>query len=85
MDMPLICKTMNVKENNHLYTRWCTKIRFEAELRETRHVLSIYSCFEIGRLSYNRGKAYATMRKVIMGNRSFYSYLSESQGVSVWR
>lgn len=51
MDMPLICKTMNVKENHHLYTRLCTKIRFEAELRETRHVLSIYSCFEIGCLT----------------------------------
>ena len=36
------------------------------------------------RLSYKRGKAYATMSKVIMGNGGFYGCLSEPQGVSAW-
>ena len=36
------------------------------------------------RLSYKRGKAYATMPKVIMGNGSFYGCSSEPQGVSAW-
>ena len=40
----------------------------------------VYSCFEKG----CRGKAYATMSKVIIGNGGFYSYLSEPQGVSAW-
>ena len=35
-------------------------------------------------LSYKRGKAYATMSKVIMGNGGFYSCLSEPQCVSAW-
>ena len=34
------------------------------------------------RLSYKRGKAYATMSKVIMGNGGFYSCLIKPQGVS---
>ena len=34
------------------------------------------------RLSYKRGKAYATMSKVIMGNGDFYCCLSEPHGVS---
>ena len=33
---------------------------------------------------YKRGKAYATMSKVIMGNGGFYGCLSEPQGVSAW-
>ena len=37
------------------------------------------------RLSYKRGKAHATMSKVIMGNGSFYVCLIEPQGVSAWR
>ena len=36
------------------------------------------------RLSYKRGKAYATMPKVIMGNGGFYGCLSELQCVSAW-
>ena len=40
----------------------------------------VYSCFE----KCCRGKAYATMSKVIIGNGGFYSYLSEPQGVSAW-
>ena len=36
------------------------------------------------RLSYQRGKAYATMSKVIMGNGDFYTCLSERQGASTW-
>ena len=36
------------------------------------------------RLSYKRGKAYATTSKVILGNGGFYSCLSEPQGVSAW-
>ena len=36
------------------------------------------------RLSYKRGKAYATMSKVTMGNGGFYGCLSEPQGVSAW-
>ena len=36
-------------------------------------------------MSYKRGKAYATMSKVIMGNGGFYGCLSEPQGVSAWR
>ena len=36
------------------------------------------------RLSYKRGKVYATMSKVIMGNGGFYGCLSERQGVSAW-
>ena len=36
------------------------------------------------RLFYNRGKAYATISKGIMGNGGFYSWLSEPPGVSVW-
>ena len=35
-------------------------------------------------LSYKRGKAYATMSKVIMGNGGFYTCLSEPQGVLAW-
>ena len=35
---------------------------------------------------YNRGKVYATLSKVIMGNGSFYGCLSEPQGVSAcWK
>ena len=34
------------------------------------------------RLSCKRGKAYATMSKVIMGSGGFNGYLSELQGVS---
>ena len=38
------------------------------------------------RLSYTRGKAYATMSKVIMVNGCFYSCLSEPQSVSaLWK
>ena len=37
------------------------------------------------RLSYKRGKAYATMSKATMGNGGFYGCLSEPQGVSAWR
>ena len=36
------------------------------------------------RLSYKRGKAYATMSQVIVGNGNFYGCLSEPQGVSTW-
>ena len=36
------------------------------------------------RLSYKRGKAYATMPKVTVGNGGFYGCLSELQCVSVW-
>ena len=36
------------------------------------------------RLSYKRGKAYATMSKAIMGNGRFCGCLSEPQGVSAW-
>ena len=36
------------------------------------------------RLSYKRGKTYATMSKVIMGNGGFYGCLIEPQGVSAW-
>ena len=36
------------------------------------------------RLSYKRGKAYAIMSKVIMGNGGFYGCLSKPQGVSAW-
>ena len=36
------------------------------------------------RLSHKRGKAYATMSKVIMGNGGFYGCLSEPQSVSAW-
>ena len=36
------------------------------------------------RLSYNRGKACATMSKVIMGNGGFYGCLSGPQGFSAW-
>ena len=36
------------------------------------------------RLSYKRGKAYATMSKVIMGNGGFYGCLSEPYGVTAW-
>ena len=36
------------------------------------------------RLSYKRGKAYATMWKVIMGNGGFYGCSSKPQGVSAW-
>ena len=36
-------------------------------------------------LSYKRGKAYATLSKVIMGNGGFYTCLSEPQGVLAWR
>ena len=36
------------------------------------------------RLSYKRGKAYATMLKVIMGNGGFCSCLIKPQGVSAW-
>ena len=34
------------------------------------------------RLSYKRGKAYATMPKVITGNGGFYTCLCEPQGAS---
>ena len=37
------------------------------------------------KVSYKKGKAYATMSKVIMGNAGFYGCLSEPQGVSAWR
>ena len=38
------------------------------------------------RLSYKRGKAYATISKVIMGNGCFYSCLGELQSVSAsWK
>ena len=38
------------------------------------------------RLSYKRGKAFATSPKVIMGNGGFYGYLNEPQGVSArWK
>ena len=33
---------------------------------------------------FKRGKAYATMSKVIMGNGGFYGCLVETQGVSAW-
>ena len=36
------------------------------------------------RLSYKRGKAYATMPQVIMGNGGFYGCLSEPEGVPAW-
>ena len=36
------------------------------------------------RFSYNRGKAFATMSKVIIGDGGFYCCLSETQGVSAW-
>ena len=36
------------------------------------------------RLSYKRGKVYATMSQVIMGNGGFYGCLSEPEGVSAW-
>ena len=36
------------------------------------------------RLSYKRGKAYATMSKVTMSNGVFYGCLSEPRGVSAW-
>ena len=36
------------------------------------------------RLSYKRGKVYATMSKVIIDDGGFYGCLSERQGVSVW-
>ena len=36
------------------------------------------------RFSNKRGKAYATMSKVIMGNGGFYGCLIEPRGVSAW-
>ena len=36
------------------------------------------------RLSYKRGRVYATMSKVIMGNGGFKGCLIEPQGVSAW-
>ena len=36
------------------------------------------------RLSCKRGKAYAIMSKVIMGDGGFYGCLSKPQGVSAW-
>ena len=47
-------------------------------------VLYIYLQLFRERLSYKRGKAYATMSKVIMGNGGFYGCLSEARGVSAW-
>ena len=35
-------------------------------------------------LSHKRGKAYATMSKVIIGNGGFYGGLIEPRGVSAW-
>ena len=37
------------------------------------------------RLSYKRGKLYATMSKIITGNSGFYGCLIEPPGVSAWR
>ena len=37
----------------------------------------VYSCLEKVCLKYKRGKAYATMSKVIMGNGGFYGCLSK--------
>ena len=36
------------------------------------------------KLSYNQGKAYATMPNASMGNGGFYGCLSEPCGVSAW-
>ena len=36
------------------------------------------------RLSYKRGKVYATMSKAIMGNEGFHGCLIEPQSVSAW-
>ena len=46
----------------------------------------IVACIQLfrERLSHKRGKAYATMSKVIMGNGGFYGCLIEPQSVSVW-
>ena len=48
----------------------------------TKKIFSIQLFRE--RLFYKRGKAYATMSKVIMGNGGFYGCLSEPQCVSAW-
>ena len=51
------------------------------------HIILMGACFFQlfrERLSYKRGKAYATMSKVIMGNIGFDSCLSEPRGVSAW-
>ena len=54
--------------------------------RSARAFNTIY-CFSIQlfreRLSYKRGKAYATMSKVVMGNGGFNGCLSEPHGVSI--
>ena len=49
-------------------------------------VMNLFSWIQLfrERLSYKRGKAYATMSKVIMGNGGFYTYLSEPRGDSTW-
>ena len=51
---------------------------------ELKELKLSYRCIQLfrERLSYKRGKAYATMSKVIMGNGGFYGCLSEPQGVS---
>ena len=45
-----------------------------------------YHCTQLfrERLSYKRGKAYATTTKVIMGDGGFYGCSTEPQGVSAW-
>ena len=48
--------------------------------RSTVHYIQLFR----ERLSYKRGKAYATMPKVIMRNGGFYGCLRELQGVSAW-
>ena len=47
----------------------------------TRHNIHMFR----ERLSYKRGKAYARMSQVIIGNGDFYGCLSEPRGVSAWR
>ena len=45
--------------------------------------MNVKSCFEKG-CRYMRGRAYATMSKVIMGKGGFYGCLSKPLGVSAW-
>ena len=96
----LTLKTMSMKRARHrgaslfLVLRLLTTVKdFEKAYNLKKGLLFhhdkqhfVNSCFEKGCLTNGnkRGKADATMSKVIMGNGGFYGCSSEPRDVSVW-
>ena len=73
-----------------LHATCCDMLRVEN--RTSAHTRAQHCCTSLAkrlqlfreRLSYKRGRAHATMSKVIKGNGGSYNCLIETQGVSAW-